>query len=132
MPRKKGVRAKKENPRYRENPTAITWMWAGVISFSIIIIALWGWAIKIQLSTFRWQTTPENKLMQDSEQYWSDLFNTEQEKLRLETAKTELKSAIDRITASASTTEATVTGTISSTTTISAATTTPTTTIKNK
>lgn len=121
MPKKRtrATQLTTEFPKYAENSYAKIWMWVGVVAFSAIIVALWGWAMQIQLSSFSWQKTPENKIVKNSQENWNELFKQEEENRQLETAKLELKSALGKIMAATvvtQTPEKTLTTTISTTT----------------
>lgn len=72
------------------------WMWAGVGIFSLTIILLWGWAMKIRLDTFSWQKTPENKMVETAKTDWNKYFA---ETKTLEENKRKIKNAIERILA---------------------------------
>lgn len=59
---------------YVSNEPARKWMWLLVAIFVILIAALWGWSFKVRLASFSWQNTPENKLVEKSQNDWDELF----------------------------------------------------------
>ena len=77
------------------------WLWAGVGIFSLTILLLWGWAMKIRLDTFSWQKTPENKIVQTAKTDWDKYFT---ETKTLEENKNKIKDALGQILANISTT----------------------------
>ena len=92
------------------------WLWTGVGIFSLTIILLWGWAMKIRLDTFSWQKTPENKIVESAKTDWDKYFT---ETKTLEENKNKIKEALSQIVINlnnASTTISTPTTTVATTT----------------
>lgn len=120
MPRRKKPTIKENEPLRLppENPKAKMWLWIGVSAISAIILVMWGWATSISLSSFSWAKTPEKKLIENSKNDWNELFNNEQEKIKNERLKLQIKNVINTIVAEANTTT-TASSTISSSTTTS-------------
>ncbi len=54
-------------------------MWIGVISFSVIIFALWGWSVTVQISGLQWNKAPEVALASKTKQEWGDIFAKQKE-----------------------------------------------------
>ncbi len=46
------------------------WMWLGASIVSVIIIALWSWSFKVQITTFNWNSAGEKKLATDAVKNW--------------------------------------------------------------
>ena len=91
-------------------------LWTGVGIFSLTIILLWGWAMKIRLDTFSWQKTPENKIVESAKTDWDKYFT---ETKTLEENKNKIKGALSQIVINlnnASTTISTPTTTVATTT----------------
>lgn len=118
MPRRKKPTTQETEPLRLppENHAAKMWLWVGVSAISAIILVMWGWATSIRLSSFSWAKTPEKKLIENSKNDWNELFNNEQEKIKNEQLKLQIKNAISIIVAEANTTT-TASSTISSSTT---------------
>src|SRR3989344_5916803 len=118
MPRRKKFITKENEPLRLppENPKAKMWLWIGVSATSAIILVMWGWATSISLSSFSWARTPEKKLIENSKNDWNELFNNEQEKIKNEQLKLQIKNVINIIVAEANSTTTTTT-TISASTT---------------
>ncbi len=102
-------------PSQRNTEAAKRWLWIWVSFFTIIIIGLWAWATKISLSTFRWNKTPEKKLLQTSKDDWDTLFNQENDRIKNEQLKKQLKNIVNQIISQSVTTTPSSTATISST-----------------
>lgn len=102
------------------NAAAKRWLWIWVSFFTIIILALWGWATKISLGSFRWNETPEKKIIDSRQDDWDKLFNNETDRIKNERIKNQLKTVLNKIVTEA-------TSSTSPTTTISTTTTVPTT-----
>ena len=94
---------KKPSLTFSENSQAKTMMWAGVIIIGVIIIFFWGWSIKLRISSFSWQATPESKLAQNSQEEWDKLFNNQQEKILKELAMSQMREALKKIASAAET-----------------------------
>jgi hypothetical protein len=90
-----------------QNPATKMRLWICVGGVSIIILVMWGWATSISLSSFSWAKTPEKKLIENSKKDWNELFNNEQEKIKNEQLKLQMKHILNTIIAEANTTTAT-------------------------
>lgn len=95
------------------NPATKRLLWLLVGSFTLVILLLWGWATKIQLSSISWSKTPEKRILETSRNEWNELFNNEETKIKNEQLKKELKNMIAQFVAEMNTT---TTSTIISTT----------------
>lgn len=51
------------------------WMWTGVGSLTLLILALWGYAMVTQMSFFNWSDTNEVQLFQNTKQQWKQIMN---------------------------------------------------------
>ncbi|MFA5062340.1 MAG: hypothetical protein WC526_04300 [Patescibacteria group bacterium] len=87
------------------------WLWTGVIIFAIIIVGLWGWAIKIKFSSINWAQTPEAQMVGTQQKDWNQIFADEKDKIILEDAKNKLKTIINDVISSASSTPTTTVNT---------------------
>lgn len=105
MPRrKKTTNQKNEEPQqwqFQENPTAKIWLWVGVGIFTAIILALWGWAASVRISSFSWGKTPEGKLIKQSQSDWDALFNNEESRIKNKQLKLQIKNMLNKIVAEA-------------------------------
>lgn len=54
-------------------------MWLGVISFSAIIFALWGWSLAVQISGLQWNKAPETNLANKTKEEWNEIFAKQKE-----------------------------------------------------
>ncbi len=102
------------SPQYKAAAKRWLWIWVGF--FTIMILGLWGWATKISLSSFRWNQTPEKKIIDSRQDDWDKLFNSETDRIKNERIKNQLKNVLNKIVAE-------VTSTTPPTTTISVTTT---------
>lgn len=122
MPKVKKTRSKKTLPEVPTQPpqdykaAARRWLWIWVSLFSILIIGLWGWAAKINLSSFSWHKTPEKQLLDNRQNDWDRLFNTETDRIKNERLKNQMKTVLNKIIAESTS------STISTTTTVSTST----------
>lgn len=80
------------------------WLWTGVVIFAIVIVGLWGWAIKIKFSSINWAQTPEAQMANSQQKDWNQIFADEKDKIILEDAKNKLKTIINDVISSASST----------------------------
>lgn len=69
-------------------------MWFGVLIFSLIIVFLWGWALKIKLDNFSWKETPENKIISTAKTNWDEYFNEQRTKKQMEENKNKIKEMV--------------------------------------
>jgi hypothetical protein len=102
-------------PQY--NPTvrsAKFWLWSGVGIFSLMILILWGWAMKIRLDAFSWQKTPEKKIVETAKTDWDTYFT---ETKTLEENKNKIKNVLNQIMVSIISTTTVSTSTITTTST---------------
>ena len=91
-----------------------TWLWIGVAGFGGAIFILWIWALRIQLSLFTWQKTPENYLLKNSQNEWNQLFNSTEEIIKRETAKAQIKNIIEEVLSQAKSTSSAMSETTTS------------------
>lgn len=104
-----------------ENNSAKRLMWFSVSLFTIVILILWGWSMKINLSNLNFKKTAEGQLLQKSQAEWDRLFNdtqAEQEQAKTtQQIKDNLKQIITAlITGNTTSTVGTATSTISTST----------------
>ena len=80
-------------------------MWAGVIGFSAIIFALWGWSLTITMSSLHWNKAPEVALASKTKQEWNDIFAKQKERVaERDSSMQKIKDALNKLnTASAET-----------------------------
>ncbi|MBI5729100.1 MAG: hypothetical protein HY983_02580 [Candidatus Magasanikbacteria bacterium] len=85
------------------NRTAKKIMWLGVVSLSLIIIILWGWAFKLRLALVHFAKSPEGELVQKTKTDWDQAFATEHKKTTAQKAnlQQELKTILNQIIANA-------------------------------
>ena len=106
MPKKKEGRKKIQLTK--ENPEAKRLMWIGVIIFSIMILLLWCWSMKIHFSNLSIERMPEQKLIQKTQADWNNLFKqTEEEQLK--NIKRDINKYLQKITVATTNTIATST-----------------------
>src|SRR3989344_1038768 len=112
---------KKIRPNDPPHPSAVRWLWTGVICFAAVILLMWGWSMKNQLTTINWKDSSETKIINSAKENWEEVFtgNWSEEVGKME-AKTKLQEVIAAIKQAAltSTTTTTSTTTNSATTTI--------------
>ena len=113
MPAKKIIpKKKKKSDAPLESPTLPSFamtdrersarrlMWFGVIGFSLIIFALWGWSVTVQISGFQWNKAPEATLASKTKQEWNDIFAKQKEQAAdRETALEQIKNALAQLNA---------------------------------
>jgi hypothetical protein len=101
------------------NQNAKKWLWLLVGSFTVVILILWGWAAKIQISSVSWNKTPEKKILENSKNEWNTLFNDEATRAKNERLKLQVKNILSKImteiNTSTTSTIPTVTSTINTT-----------------
>lgn len=85
----------RKSPNY--SPKAKQWMWVGVIGISAIIFVLWGWAMKVQISFFNWNKTPESALLQKNQNNWDTLFVEAKEERQQSLAEKEVKDIVRHV-----------------------------------
>lgn len=106
--------AKKAKPQLiikLENNSAKRLMWFNVGLFTVVILILWGWSMKINLSNLNLKKSAEGQLLQRSQAEWDRLFNdtlTAQEQAKkTQQIKDNLKQVITALIASSTTTTTT-------------------------
>ena len=91
------------------------WMWCGVGIFALMIIVLWGWAMKIRLDAFSWQKTPESRIVNtaktDWDKYFADTKALEENKIKIENALKQIVANADTATTTAVTSTPSVSAT---------------------
>ncbi|MEK7213225.1 MAG: hypothetical protein AAB678_02190 [Patescibacteria group bacterium] len=101
--------------RYRHKSKAAVWMWSGVVVFTLIIVVLWGWSLKLRAAFLNWNDFKESKLVSQTQADWDKLFaQTQAEELQKELTKIQLKNILAGLTQTA---PATTTVQITTTTT---------------
>ena len=55
-------------------------LWIGVVSFTVLIIILWGWSVKQKMLWFNWTKTPENQLATAAKTDWDKAFAEQKQK----------------------------------------------------
>lgn len=107
MPVKKAKRNAKEKSQpeitYISNEPARKWMWLFVTVFAAAIVVLWGWSYKTKLASFNWQTTPENKILEKSQNDWDELFREAEANQNKEILKQQIDGLIKQIPISSTT-----------------------------
>ncbi len=81
----------------RQDKGAKILLWSGVLLFSLMIVFLWGWALKIKLDNFNWRETPENKMISTTKTNWDEYFNEQKTKQQLEENKKKIEEAVGAI-----------------------------------
>lgn len=80
------------------NRTAKKTMWFGVVSLSLIIIFLWGWAFKLQISLINFSESPEGVLVKKTKTDWDQAFATNKKEIdQKENTKQEIKTILNQI-----------------------------------
>ena len=101
------------------------WMWLGVISLSLIIISLWGYALFISAKNVNLRRTSEGQLIENTKKNWDTIFIETKTEAKKKQSLKQIKQLLGQLAASPTTTP---TDDISATTTIITTTTTATTT----
>ncbi len=101
----------------QHNRSARRYLWIGVISFMVIIGVLWGWSLKLQISSFRWSGTPEQKLIAENQKNWQNAFAPRNQTTSTISAQEKIKQALTLIVENAATTTTTASSTATATTT---------------
>jgi len=103
---------KKLRPNPPPHPSAIRWLWTGVICFAAVIILMWGWSLKNQLTTINWKDSSEVKIIDSAKENWEEVFtgNWSEEVNKME-AKTKLQEVIAAIKQAAITSPTTTSST---------------------
>ena len=108
---KKGKKIKPETPAPAEpkqaislikapSPVSIRYMWIGVGIFSAIIFTLWGWSLKMQLASVKWQNAPEQNFINQNKNSWNKIFtNDKKDQNKLNQQTQQLKNIINYIAA---------------------------------
>lgn len=78
----------------RRDKGARTLLWFGVLAFSLVIVFLWGWALKIKLDNFNWRETPENKMISTAKSNWDEYFNEQKTKQQMEENKKKIEGMV--------------------------------------
>lgn len=77
------------------NVNSRRWMWLGVTILGSIILVIWLWSMKLQMTFFDWKKTPESTLIENTKKNWNEIFEeNKKDKDTLETAKEEIKNLI--------------------------------------
>lgn len=86
--------------------TAKKILWLGVATFSLIIVVLWGWSLRLQLSLVHFSKSPEGVLIQKTKTNWDQAFaeNKPEETVSPEAVKEELKTILNQLVAGVATT----------------------------
>lgn len=87
--------------RYAREQRARLWMYLGVGAVAVMIIFIWGYALKARLDNFSWNKSEEKELTQTAKKTWDELFA---DTAVAETAKKQLLQIINKINAEATTT----------------------------
>ena len=58
----------------RKQAGAKRWLYLGVASFMIIIGALWGWSLKLQIGAYRYEGSEEQLLIEENKKNWDLAF----------------------------------------------------------
>ncbi len=85
-----------------ENAAAKRLMWFSATLFSLMIIILWGWAMKVRLDNLSIKQTPETKLIKQGQQDWDTLFNQTNENQQQTTTLSNIKKYLQQIVDTAS------------------------------
>ncbi|OGH87970.1 MAG: hypothetical protein A3J93_02215 [Candidatus Magasanikbacteria bacterium RIFOXYC2_FULL_42_28] len=99
---------------------AKNWFYLAVGALATIILLFWGYSMYNQLTSFEFQKTDENKLLNENKKTWKEIFETVGSKDSTGEIKTKLQTILTELKKAAETT-----ATTTATTTISMATTTP-------
>ena len=98
--------------RYRMyDPAARRLMWIGVTIFSVIIVVLWGWALRLNIAFTSWDDLPEKQFFAATQNSWDTAFKITAGPIS-DTDKTKLKELLAALAAS-STATTTATSTVS-------------------
>lgn len=86
------------------NRSAKRYLWVGVISFMIIIGVLWGWSLKLQISSFRWTGSPEQELIEANQKNWQNAFAPRNQTTSTPSPQEKIKEALALIVANSNST----------------------------
>ena len=76
------------------------WMWFGVVTFAILIVGLWGWALRLRVSIFDWRLSQEFNLVNRAKGDWNTISNqTQSTELQDELGKMKVRSALSQLIA---------------------------------
>ena len=76
---------------------ARTYLWVGVLTISLLVLGLWAWSLKLQLTFFEWKNVPEQNFWQQTKSTWDDLFKPKPQTLTKEQLTDNLKNAFQKI-----------------------------------
>ncbi len=102
---------------FTQQAQAKRWMWIGVGSFLLMISILWGWSLKLQIASFRWSGSAEEKFLEENKKNWTEAFKPIASSTPTETPQAKIKETIALILEASSTTTATTTATSTTPTT---------------
>ncbi len=107
MPAKNSAPAKTRSPRPKKSVTLLpisapprgarAYMWAGVLIISALVVMLWVWSLKIELSFYDWKNTPEQNFWQHSRAAWAELFKSNPTELTKQEITDDLKNALQEL-----------------------------------
>ena len=99
-------------------PAARRWLWVGVSSFATIILLLWGWSMKLELTFLSLAKSPEGELISKTKTDWNKIFvENKQKQNDTNTIKKQLRDVIAQIVVSSTLPTEITTSTMSMTTT---------------
>ncbi len=105
-------------PNPPPHPSAVRWLWTGVICFAAVIILMWGWSMKNQLTSINWKDSSEQQLINTTKENWEQVFKGNwREELDKSEAKTKLQEAIAAFKEAAASESATTSSSTASTST---------------
>ncbi|MFH1292428.1 MAG: hypothetical protein ABIH87_04510 [bacterium] len=81
----------------QENPQTKKLMWFSVAIFMIAIISLWAWATKLKFSDLNLEKTPENLLLNRTQEEWDKIFNQTKEEQDRKATSEKLKDQVDKL-----------------------------------
>lgn len=81
-------------PAYNED--AKTKLWLGVALFMAVIIILWGWAFKLNISSISWKNSAENGLPGQVKKSWDEVFSDVKAEETKDTVKKQIQNLIDK------------------------------------
>ncbi|MFA7653753.1 MAG: hypothetical protein WCX97_01785 [Candidatus Magasanikbacteria bacterium] len=86
--------------QYRAHESARRLMWISIIMFALVIVALWGWAMRFRIANISSQSQPTTSLMSDAKKNWNEIFTETKQK---EEMKKEIIKLLSQLTIPTST-----------------------------
>jgi len=80
------------------------WLWTGTAVFAAMIVLIWGWNLKVQISNISWKNSSEAQMVAGAKIQINDIVaETKDKQASLDQAKWQIKDLINQLTATSST-----------------------------